>query len=202
MNSSSSNSSRNAILSALTMNKPEPAPLPGFPAREAAAAPVQEKFIAVAQSVGSQVYAVKNYQEIKEKLEQLFPDAPHTIAKVKESSLLQINENALAEMPHNLAGVDLAILRGKLGVAENSSIWITEEQMGQRVLPFVCQHLALIISQKEIVSSMHEAYQLIGEADYGYGVFIAGPSKTADIEQSLVLGAHGPRSLTVFLLED
>jgi len=49
---------------------------------------------------------------------------------------------------------------------------------------------------------MHHAYDRIGDADYGFGLFLAGPSKTADIEQSLVLGAHGSRSMTVFLVEE
>jgi L-lactate dehydrogenase complex protein LldG len=71
----------------------------------------------------------------------------------------------------------------------------------QRVLPFICQHLAVLLQKKDLVSSMHEAYDVIGNADYGFGVFIAGPSKTADIEQSLVLGAHGPKSMTVFLID-
>ena len=86
-------------------------------------------------------------------------------------------------------------------MAENSAVWIQEAQIGLRVLPFICQHLALVISQKDIVPSMHEAYARIGEASYGYGVFIAGPSKTADLEQSLVLGAHGPHSLTIFIID-
>ncbi len=47
---------------------------------------------------------------------------------------------------------------------------------------------------------MQQAYERIGDLDYGFGTFITGPSKTADIEQSLVLGAHGARGLTVFLM--
>ena len=72
--------------------------------------------------------------------------------------------------------------------------------MHQRAVPFICQQLAVVVSAKTLVATMHQAYDLIGEADYGFGTFIAGPSKTADIEQSLVLGAHGPKSMIAFLL--
>jgi len=96
--------------------------------------------------------------------------------------------------------VELAVLKGHFGVAENGAIWITEDLMGHRALPFISQHLAIVIKRDSIVPTMHEAYQHIADAGYGFGTFIAGPSKTADIEQSLVLGAHGARSMTVFLL--
>jgi len=72
--------------------------------------------------------------------------------------------------------------------------------MGQRVLPFITQHLAVIVNAKNIVATMHDAYSSIGVTTQGFGAFIAGPSKTADIEQSLVIGAHGPRSMSLFLL--
>ena len=49
---------------------------------------------------------------------------------------------------------------------------------------------------------MQHAYERIGSSNPNFGTFIAGPSKTADIEQSLVLGAHGPKTLTVFLLRN
>jgi L-lactate dehydrogenase complex protein LldG len=51
------------------------------------------------------------------------------------------------------------------------------------------------------VPTLHEAYQQLAVNEAGYGVFKAGPSKTADIEQSLVIGEHGSMSLLVFIIK-
>ncbi len=101
---------------------------------------------------------------------------------------------------HSLQDVDVAIIRAQFAVAENGAVWVTEEDLKIRVLPFICEHLVALVDKRNMVATMHDAYDKIGSADYGFGVFIAGPSKTADIEQSLVLGAHGPKSMTVFIL--
>jgi L-lactate dehydrogenase complex protein LldG len=60
--------------------------------------------------------------------------------------------------------------------------------------------LSKSIFLSKIVSTRHHAYQEINTFEEGFGVFLAGPSKTADIEQSQVIGAHGARSLLVYLL--
>ena len=73
--------------------------------------------------------------------------------------------------------------------------------MINRLLPFICQHLILVIDKSDIVPTMHHAYQKIDIAKEGFGIFIAGPSKTADIEQSLVIGAHGARTATIYVVE-
>lgn len=93
--------------------------------------------------------------------------------------------------------VDLAVLEGVFGVAENGAVWVPEAAMLHRALPFITQHLVLLLDKTALVQTMHEAYARIDRSALSYGVFIAGPSKTADIEQSLVIGAHGARSLTV-----
>jgi L-lactate dehydrogenase complex protein LldG len=108
--------------------------------------------------------------------------------------------STLSSDPHAYEDVDLAILQGHFGVAENGAVWITDGLMGDRAIPFISQHLALVIQRNDIVPTLHEAYERIASYHYEYGTFIAGPSKTADIEQSLVLGAHGPKSLIVFLM--
>ena len=73
--------------------------------------------------------------------------------------------------------------------------------MGHRIIPYISQHLAVVVYESLIVSTMHEAYTKIADEVYGFGGFIGGPSKTADIEQALVLGAHGPLSMTVYLIK-
>jgi len=94
-------------------------------------------------------------------------------------------------------------------VAENAAVWVTDHDVPLRVLFFLCQHLVLVVPADAIVDHMHAAYDRIARTGQNgaqvhskpvFSAFISGPSKTADIEQSLVIGAHGPRSLTVCLL--
>ncbi|RPA68050.1 L-lactate dehydrogenase [Cyclobacteriaceae bacterium YHN15] len=101
---------------------------------------------------------------------------------------------------HQLADLDMAIISGQFGVAENAAIWLEERDMGLRALPFITEHLVIVLEKDQLVSNMHEAYERIGKGASGFGLFIAGPSKTADIEQSLVIGAHGAKSMRVILM--
>ena len=97
----------------------------------------------------------------------------------------------------SLAEIEVLEIDGEFGVAENGAIWLTEEALPHRVAPFICQHLVINVSK--IVPNMHAAYEELKKPGSSFGLFLAGPSKTADIEQSLVIGAHGARSLTVVI---
>lgn len=101
----------------------------------------------------------------------------------------------------DFATVDLFVCEGQVGVAENGAVWITEEMMVHRSALFLSEHVVIVLDRSAIVPTLHEAYEKIDVRSTGFGLFVAGPSKTADIEQSLVIGAHGPRSLTVFLVD-
>lgn len=194
--------SREKILADVRRNQPALTPAPDMAVWENI--PVQpgsllQTFSMVAGNVGSSVILVDSIADLKSHLSV----QPEARVLTTIPGLLDIATDAAlynSAPPHELENVELAILQGEFGVAENSAIWVTEQQMGTRVLPFICQHLALMINAEDIVPDMHAAYQRTHGHDHNFAAFIAGPSKTADIEQSLVLGAHGPRSMVIFVL--
>ncbi len=104
--------------------------------------------------------------------------------------------------PHALDHIHTAILAARFGVCENGAVWLDETELGpHRVLPFIAEHLFLLLKAEDLVANMHQAYERIGKINTGFGLFLAGPSKTADIEQCLVIGAHGARGATVFIID-
>jgi len=103
--------------------------------------------------------------------------------------------------PHDYEEVDFAVLPGQIAVAENAAVWVTDMGVPHRVLYFLTQHLALVVRRSGLVHNLGQAYRLVQVGATPFSAWISGPSKTADIEQSLVIGAHGPRSLTVFLVD-
>lgn len=195
-------SSRDKILAAVARNQPARLPLPEVPAFAAGEADLVEKFTNVAVGIGSKVFRVHNIEEVKQILMQEHSSAGRIVSSFPEFADMAETAIPAGTDPHTLADVDLTVLAAQLGVAENAALWVTDAQLPLRVLPFICQHLALVVPRQNLVPLMQQAYEVIGAQEYGFGTFIAGPSKTADIEQSLVLGAHGARTLSVFLLEE
>lgn len=189
-------------MAAVAQNQPPKVPLPDINLFEKSSTDSVEKFSAVLSGIGGKVYHIDHLSGIASIITDM-PGIQGRIVNLVPGVKVNNAEEILSDTNvHNLQDVDLAILKAHFGVAENGAVWITEELMGERALPFICQHLAVIIDAGTIVPTMHDAYELINCTTYDYGTFIAGPSKTADIEQSLVIGAHGPRSMTVFVLSD
>jgi L-lactate dehydrogenase complex protein LldG len=192
---------REKILSAIKNNQPVFTPLPEVEYFEQSYTDVVEKYKTVLQSIGGVVHEVKDVAAIIEILRQQFQDAVR-ILSVIDSFSDYAEMYTQGDDPHKLDNVDVAIINAYFGVAENGAVWVTEHLLQERVLPFICQHLVAVIDSQNIVATMQEAYDRIAGTQYGFGTFIAGPSKTADIEQSLVLGAHGPKTMTVFILQN
>ncbi len=159
-----------------------------------------EKYKTVLKSIGGNFVEVANYEAIKDFVKNNYNLTKRIITTVPE--LAEIADlDWFNDDPHTLQDVELTIVKAHFGVAENSALWVTDAVLGQRVATFIPQYLAIIVNKNDIVATMHQAYERIGDDQYSFGTFIAGPSKTADIEQSLVLGAHGARGLVIFIIE-
>ncbi|HET6426230.1 MAG TPA: LUD domain-containing protein [Planctomycetaceae bacterium] len=193
--------SRETILRSIRQHLPQSSPLPELTGPWIKYADPIAQFTSVLEMIGGSCVRVASVDAIPERLGQLpqFASAQRTLSLVPGIAA-NVSMDAIDD-PHQLEDVDFAILPGEFAVAENAAVWVTDRGVKHRVIYFLCQHLALVVPASQVVNNLSEAYERIDFREPHFGAFIAGPSKTADIEQSLVIGAHGPRSMTVFLVD-
>lgn len=189
---------RKSILKSIREHKPESSDIPAIPDFESPMTNLVFGFGEVAAANGSKVVHIDDQSQLQNVIASNFPEAGSIFSLVDQiPSTFQVKDSA---PPIDHQGIDLAIIRAELGVAENGAVWVSTKSVHPRILPFICEHLVVLLEKSSIRSNMHEAYKEIDLRSIGFGVFIAGPSKTADIEQSLVIGAQGARSHTICLI--
>ena len=161
------------------------------------------KFRETAKKVsGANVVESEKEGDLNKLIRELYPEA-----KIFGSNLTFIEADINPDsVPagKDLMKVDVGVIEGSFGVAENGCIWIPQT-MKERALCFASENLVILLHKKDIVNNMHEAYALIDKKPeyfepYKFGTFISGPSKTADIESALVYGAQAARGVTVILM--
>ena len=199
--------SREHILREVRRSLPADSPLPLLDHPWTRYADPHGQFFEILRSVGGAGRVVAGEPQLREEIDRVTAaiGAKQICSVIPEIAVGNIDLNSIDD-PHDLAGVDLSILPGELAVAENAAVWVTGAHVRQRVAYFLSQHVVLVIPHERIVNNMHEAYAWLktssdGDSPFGkttWGTFMSGPSKTADIEQALVIGAHGARSLHVF----
>ena len=166
------------------------------------------QFMNMVKSVGGNAIEVEKGRDINELIKELYPDAQEIASNLPEITIATRNPDEVGRA-RDLNGTDVGVIRGCFGVAENGCVWIPQ-QMKEKAVCFISENLIILLDKTQIVNNMHEAYRRLSTRDaksgidqfdeYGYGTFISGPSKTADIAQVLVMGAQAARSATVLLL--
>ncbi len=168
------------------------------------------QFMNMTKSVGGNAIEVEKGRDVNELIRELYPDAKEIASNLPEITIATRNPDEVGRA-RDLNGTDVGVVRGCFGVAENGCVWIPQ-QMKEKAVCFISENLVILLDKSQIVNNMHEAYRRLTERDpksgldmfdqYGYGTFISGPSKTADIAQVLVMGAQAARSATVLLLDE
>ncbi len=200
--------SKESILQSIRENTLDVFPMPDLsPLEEQAiryADPVAQ-FTKVMEQVGGKVATLAEGETLGTFVRSLYPDAQRVAWAVDRTDgrdLLGASafDPDAIEQPAELNGTDVAVIPAQLGVCENACCWI-EQHVRHRALYFISETLVIVLRRDALVHNMHEAYARIADRpEVPFAGFISGPSKTADIEQALVFGAHGAREVTVVLV--
>ena len=160
------------------------------------------QFMNMTKSVGGNAIEVEKGRDVNDLIRELYPDAKEIASNLPEITIATRNPDEVGRA-RDLNGTDVGIIRGSFGVAENACVWIPQT-MKEKAVCFISENLVILLPKSQIVHNMHEAYKRIkfDETYDGYGTFISGPSKTADIAQVLVMGAQAARSATILLLPE
>lgn len=106
---------------------------------------------------------------------------------------------------HDLERCDAGISGCDCLVAQTGGILVTSASAGGRALSVLPPHHVVIASRSQLVGDLSDAFDLLRKSHPSippFVSFITGPSRTGDIERILVLGAHGPKKLTVLLVDE
>jgi L-lactate dehydrogenase complex protein LldG len=188
--------SREEILARIRVGQPAPRPLPEVPTFDLAKGPpALERFKAALVRMGGKFADAPADRDLGALIHRLYPDARVVCSATPEVA----GNRRLIDIvrPADLADVDVGVVRAAFAVAETGSVWLTDAQFRVNALGFLVQHLVVLLDPARIVPNMHHAYRDRGQFDARYGVFMTGPSATADIEGILIHGAQGIRTLTV-----
>ena len=190
-------SSKNDILAKIRQNTGTRYEMPEIELDAITYADPINKFAEILAQAGGKTIELKDGEDVNEVIRREFPEAKRIASNLPEITCATFNPDTL-DNPKELNGTDVSIVRGEYGVVENAAVWLPR-QVRHKGLYFISNALVILLDKTQLVNNMHEAYARNEEADYDYGVFMSGPSKTADIEQALVFGAHGPIQVVVIL---
>lgn len=193
------NDAKHTILAKIRAGKPDALPCPAMPDFASERSDRAGDFVRMAESFDAKTAHIRGIAEIDHYIQEHFADV-HTIYSAVDGVSGNVHLGWELIHPQDAQQVDLSVIAGVFGVAETGSVWVTNEQLTMNSLGLLAKHLIIVLRVQDLVGNMHDAYRRADLGRQQYGVFMTGPSATADIEAVHVTGAQGALSTTVLLL--
>ena len=192
-------SSRDEILASIKKNTLHKYDYPTWKINAVQYPDLVKQFISISAAVGGEAVELPEGEDVNEYILKRYPNMNAIASNMSEITCATMNPDDV-EVAQDLNGTDLAVVKGEIGVAENGCVWIPQT-VKHKIIYFIAERLVIILEKKNLVNNMAEAYERIQQLPkYNFATFISGPSKTADIEQTLVKGAHGAMETLVILV--
>ena len=191
-------SSREEILANIRKNTQKRFDYPEWQIKTTVYPDVITEFCEMTRAVGGEAMLLGKEEEVNAVIRRTYPEATRIASDLDEVTCATFNPDEL-DRAQDLDGTDVAVVAGELGVAENAAVWIPQT-VKYKAVYFISEKLVILLDRNKIVNTMYDAYRELDGQEYKFGTFISGPSKTADIEQALVMGAHGARDVLVILM--
>lgn len=192
-------SSRDEILASIKKNTLHKYEYPTWKINTVQYPDLVKQFISISAAVGGEAVELPEGEDVNEYILKRYPNMNAIASNMSEITCATMNPDDV-EVAQDLNGTDLAVVKGEIGVAENGCVWIPQT-VKHKIIYFIAERLVIILEKKNLVNNMAEAYEKIQQLPkYNFATFISGPSKTADIEQTLVKGAHGAMETLVILV--
>lgn len=192
-------SSRDEILASIRKNTLQKFDYPTWKVNAVQYPDLVKQFISISAAVGGEAVELPEGMDVNEYILKRYPNMNAIASNMPEITCATMNPDDV-EVAQDLNGTDLAVVKGEIGVAENGCVWIPQT-VKHKIIYFIAERLVILLEKKNLVNNMAEAYAKIEQMPkYNFATFISGPSKTADIEQTLVKGAHGAMEALVILI--
>ena len=177
-----------------------------------------EQFQKELENVSGEYHRVKNEKEAAtiilkimkqngyEKIAVVRDDVCQKISKKVIENDASINRIQALNIPYperknELAGIPIALVKASFSVADIGSLVFPFDDTRTSLPHFLSDCIIVVVSRKNLMANQFELFKKLSPEKTKHMVLVTGPSRTADIEKILILGAHGPRRLVVLMFD-
>ncbi|MCP4725458.1 MAG: hypothetical protein GY863_10500 [bacterium] len=120
----------------------------------------------------------------------------------KKTNRITFDDIGQNDFKNSIAGIPASLVRASYAIADTGTLAFIYDDCGNTLPHFLPECIFAVIEKSRLLPDQVELFEKVSPDEAKNMVFVTGPSRTADIEKVLVLGAHGPKRLIVLMMEN